>query len=534
MATSRRAGSGTACSASSGADPGERAVRFLNNLQHTGDFAGEPFRLRPWQEAPIRKLFGTTRPDGRRRYRKTFWALPRKQGKTELVAGSALYLMMGQGKPNRRIYTAAGDTKQAALIFGAACDMIRADPVLDARTVIYKSYRRIEYPEGESTLEVLSSVPRSKHGLGPTDVLIDEYHVVDEELINVLVTGFAARREPLLWMITTAGCNRFSACYREWQYALRVRDDPSIDPEYLPIIYAADPGDDWQDEATWFKAMPALGDFCDLDFIRSEFRSAKERPGEENRVRNLYLNQWVEQAVRWISPDAWDACRAEVVEADYEGRECYAGLDLSSKHDLTALALAFPNDRGGYDLLLYFWLPGESIDARVKSDKVEYDVWVRQGFIEKTEGARIDYDAIRDRIEDLATRFEILGLAFDPQFAGQLANQLHRNGNGLPVIETPNNHTNLNPAALEFERLVAEQKLAHPGNPVMDWCVDNVAITKRLEMILPSKAKSNERIDGVMAAVMALAAALKDDDRGEVDSVYDDRGITFLDRRRGW
>lgn len=289
-------------------DLGTRAVRFLNNLTHTGDYAGQPFDLRPWQSEPVHKLFGTVRPDGTRQYRKSFWALPRKQGKTEVVAGGGLYLLMGQGRANQKIYTASGDVDQASLIFQAAVDMIRNDPVLERETVVYEGYKRIDFPRGNSSLKVLSRVPKSKHGLGPTAVLIDEFHVVDEELVNVLTTGFGARKDPLTWMITTAGHDLTSLCYDEWQYAVKVRDDPSLDPTYLPVIFAADKEDDWKDEKTWHKAMPALGDFCDLQFIREECKKAIERPRFENTFRQLYLNQWTEQASRWLQTDRWKEC----------------------------------------------------------------------------------------------------------------------------------------------------------------------------------------------------------------------------------
>lgn len=508
MPRSRTSGAG--CSTSS-VDPGERAVRFLNNLTHTGDYSGQPFHLRTWQETPLRKLFGTLRPDGTRRYRKTFWALPRKQGKTEIVAGGGLFLLMGQGRTNQQIYTASGDAEQASLIFRAACQMIRNDPALDAATVIYDGYKRIDFPAGNSFLKVLSSVPKSKHGLGPTAVLIDEFHVVDEELVNVLTTGFGARKDPLTWMITTAGWNRHSLCFDEWQYAVRVRDGLVDDPTYLPVIYAADPEDDWHDEAVWRKAMPALGDFCNLDFIREEHRKAVERPRFENAFRQLYMNQWTEQAQRWIGLDAWDACGDETLSLDdYEGRPCYGGLDLSSKHDLTALCLAFPNDDGGFDLFWWFWLPGDSAAERERVDRVPYPQWVREGRIVKTEGKRIDYDEIRDQVEQLHTRFQIVGLGYDPQHAGQLANQLYKDGDGVAVVEYPNTFTRMNEPSAEFERLVAEGLIKHDGHPVARWNVANAAVAEKSGLILPSKIKSSERIDGVVAAVMAIGVAIAD------------------------
>lgn len=289
-------------------NPGDRAVRFLNRLTHTGDYSGVPFNLRPWQAEPIRKLFGTLRPDGTRQYRKTFWALPRKQGKTEVIGAGGLCLLMGQGRKNQKIYTAAGDVEQASLIFQAAVDMIRNDPELESHTVIYEGYKRIDFPRGNSSLKVLSSVPKSKHGLGPTAVLIDEYHVVNEELVNVLTTGFGARKDPLTWMITTAGHDTTSLCYDEWEHAVKVRDGTIKDPTYLPVIFAADPEDDWRDEATWYKAMPALGDFCSVEFIREECAKAIARPRFENTFKQLYLNLWTQQASRWLQVERWKEC----------------------------------------------------------------------------------------------------------------------------------------------------------------------------------------------------------------------------------
>jgi phage terminase large subunit-like protein len=290
-------------------DPGERSIRFINKLTHTGDYSGRPFALRPWQAAPIRKLFGTLRPGTNlRQYRKTFWALPRKQGKTEVVAAGSLYLMMGQGRPNQRIFTASGDKGQAALIFDAAAEMIANDRVLSARTIVYHGRKEIEYPDNRSMLRVLSKVPKSKHGLGPTAVLLDELHIIDELLVNILTTGFGARLDPLTWMITTAGHDIHSLCYDEWSYAEKVRDGEIDDPTYLPVIYAAPKGADWHSEDVWRAAMPALGDFCSLDFIREEHRKAVERPRFENTFRQLYLNQWTEQAERWLSVDRWKAC----------------------------------------------------------------------------------------------------------------------------------------------------------------------------------------------------------------------------------
>lgn len=517
-----------ACSASS-ADQGERAVRFLNNLTHTGDFSGEPFDLRPWQADPIRRLFGTLRPDGTRRYRKTFWALPRKQGKTEVVAGGGLYLLMGQGRRNQRIYTGSGDKEQAGLIFAAACEMIGNDPELAARTLIYSSEKRIEYPEGNSKLTVLSSVPKNKHGLGPTAVLLDEYHVIDEELVNVLTTGFGARKDPLTWMITTAGWDRHSLCYDEWQYALKVRDGVIDDPTYLPVIYAADPGDDWTAEATWRKAMPALGDFCNLQTIREECEKAQARPRFENTFKQLYLNLWTEQAVRWLSMDRWAECGGDVDPDDLEGRRCYGGLDLAQTYDLTAFVLIFPDGEGGYDVLCRFWAPEDGPWRQDPRTRELYSMWARQGHLTLTPGDSTDYGFVEHEIVSLAERHEMSNLFADRAFASMLATRL-QDDHGLPVAFLPQSFLALNGPTLEAERLVLARQIRHGDNPVLTWCASNVAIRKNASgLVMLDKAKSTGRIDGMAALVNAIAAATAGGESASAEpSTYEDNDLFLL------
>jgi phage terminase large subunit-like protein len=526
VAKRSRATSGPACSASR-VDPGERAVRFLNNLTHTGDFAGEPFALRPWQEAPVRRLFGAMRPDGvTRQYRKTFWALPRKQGKTEVVAGGGLFLLMGQGKPNRKVYTASGDTKQAKLIFDAACDMIGADPTLEANTVIYSGYKRIEYPAGRSTLEVLSSVPKSKHGLGPTDVLIDEFHVVDEKLVNVLTTGFGARKDPLTWMITTAGHDRTSLCWDEWQYALNVLNGVIDDPTYLPVIFAADPKDDWNDEAVWRKAMPALGDFCSLEFIREEYRKAKERPRFQNSFRQLYLNQWTEQAERWLDVGRWNEC-GTLDPATLPGRECYAGLDLGVTGDMAALGMAFPNELGGYDLAARFWVPRDGAWRDEKYNSVNYDLWEKLGFLTFTDGEATDFDRIEDDLvaQDALTPFR--KLFADRAYATQMLHRLQNVHGWNNVFGVPQGPVTLNEPMVRLENMILSREVRHANNPVLTWNVANATARKGSTGLMHlDKSSRTNRIDGLAGVLNGLVAAVADGDAG--GSVYDGRGIVFV------
>lgn len=518
--------SGTTSSASL-VNAGDRAVNFLNKLTHTGDYAGEPFRLRPWQEEPIRRLFGELRPDGTRAYRKTFWALPRKQGKTELVAGGGLYLLLGQGRRNQRVYTASGDVKQAALIFGAARDMIRDSPYWSNRTVIYDGYKRIDHPESNSSLEVLSSVPKSKHGLGPTAVLIDEYHVVDEELVNVLTTGFGARKDPLTWMITTAGHDQTSACFDEWQYARKVRDGEIEDPTYLPVIFEAAPEDDWRDEAVWRKAMPALGDFCNLEFIRDECKKAQSQPRFENTFRQLYLNQWTEQASRWLQVDRWKEC-GTLDLADLEGRECYAGLDLGVVGDMSALVLAFPNDLGGLDVLPRFWVPRKGRWQNEPRNKVLYRLWERQGFLTFTEGESTDFDQVEADIVELNDRYPFMHLLADRAYATLLLSRL-ANSHGMKVEGIAQGPITLNEPMVKVEAMILDGILRHANSPVLTWNISNATVVvSRTGLMHLDKSATTSRIDGLAALINATAGFVRDG--GE--SYSSESPLVFIGPRR--
>jgi phage terminase large subunit-like protein len=504
------------------------AVRFFENLTHTGDYAGEPFNLRAWQSEPVRKVFGTLRKDGTRQYRKTFWALPRKQGKTELVAAAAIYLLLGQGKSNQRIYTASGDVEQAALIFGAACQMIRNDPDLDDLVVIYEGYKRIDYPAGNSSLKVLSSVPKSKHGLGPTAVLFDEYHVIKEELVNVLTTGFAARKDPLVWMITTAGWDRESLCYDEWQYALKVRDGVIEDPNYLPVIYAADPEDDWTDETVWHKAMPALEDFCSLEFIRDEFKKARERPRFENTFRQLYLNQWTEAAQRWLSTEQWAKGSEAFDEREFEGSFCYGGLDLGVTGDMSALALAFPDADGGVSLVCRYWVPERGRWRKEpKSDEL-YKRWQKAGWMTFTQGDVTDYQQIEDEIVELNSRFPIRMLLADRAYATQLLVRLAERIGQDTVRGIPQGPITLNEPMRRVEELVVSEKIRHGGHPVLAWNVANATVARnRTGLMYLDKGASTLRIDGLAAAVNAMRGVVDNENRPE-QNIYNERGLMCL------
>lgn len=286
----------------------DRAVAVINRLTHTGDFAGQPFTLRKWQERDIIRPLFRTRADGLRQYRTCLLMMPRKQGKTEIAAAIAVYCLLFDAEQGE-IYLAAADREQASKVFQAMLAMIRNDPELECQVEIIESQKRIVYRKRGSFCRAISAEAFSKHGFNASVVIYDELHCApNRELWDVLVTSQGGRLQPLMIAISTAGYDRHSILWEIYCHAKRVKENPAIDPTFLPIIYEASPDDDWTDERVWKKANPALGDFRSLEDMRIACARAKEIPAQENTFKRLFLNCWTEQATRWIPVAAWDAC----------------------------------------------------------------------------------------------------------------------------------------------------------------------------------------------------------------------------------
>lgn len=482
-------------------DAADRAVAFFAEcLTHvTGEWRGQPFILSDWQAKIVRDIFGWKRPDGTRRYRTVFVAVPRKAGKTTLAAGLALYALFADNEPGAQAINAAADREQAALCFEAAKGMVQAEPALESRSTAYK--RSIVVPNTGSSYKVLSSEAYSKHGLSCSYIGADELHAwPDRELWDVLTTSTGARRQPLTVVTTTAGFDRHSICYEQWDYAIKVRDGIIEDPSFLPCIFAADVDDDWKDPKTWYKAHPGLGVSVKLEYMAAECAKAQALASYENTFRRLLLNQWTESDVRWLSMDAWDACGQEL--PDLEGRDCYAALDLSTTTDISALVLAFPIGNTVH-LLPFFFVPTENSERRARKDRVPYPAWIQQGHITATPGAVIDYDVIRARINQLAEKYVIKEVAVDRWNATQISTQLA--GDGFEVIGFGQGFASMAGPCQDLERRVLGKTINHGNNPVLRWMASNV--TTEIDAagnMKPSKKKSTERIDGVVSTLMAL------------------------------
>jgi phage terminase large subunit-like protein len=492
---------------------GARAVRLINQLTHTkGKFASQSFDLRPWQVKIVKKLF-TTKKDGLRQFRTCLLMLPRKNGKSELAAALAIYFLLFDGEIGAEVYSAAADKDQAALVFNVAAQMIRNDPELAAQCEIIDSQKRIVHRKSGSFYRAISAEAYSKHGFNASVVIYDELHAApNRELWDVLATSQGARSQPMMIAITTAGFDRHSILWELYSHAKNVAENPELDPTFLPLLFEAPMDADWTDEKVWHQANPALGDFRSLEEMRIAAQRAKAIPAQQNTFRRLYLNQWTEQDERWLDMATWDTCGGAVDLESLAGRECYAGLDLASTRDVTAFVLVFPDGEGGYDVVPQFWVPADTMADRVRRDRVPYDQWHRDGYLRTTDGNVCDYDRIREDIRDLAERFDIREIAYDRWGATQLVTQLQADGaNCVPLGQ---GFGSMSSPTKELDKLIASASVRHGGHPVLRWMAGNVAIEQDAAgNVKPSKKKSTEKIDGIVALIMAVDRATRNTDR---------------------
>ena len=512
-------------------DAADYAVMFIESLCHTkGTWAGKPFELIDWQEQIIRDLFGVLKPNGYRQFNTAYIEIPKKQGKSELAAAVALLLLCGDGEERAEVYGCAADRNQAKIVFDVAVDMVRFCPALSKRVKILESQKKITYLPTNSSYQVLSADVANKHGFNTHGVIFDELHTQpNRNLFDVMLQGSGdARMQPLYFLITTAGNDTNSICYEVHQKAIDIAEGRKVDPTFYSVIYGAAEDEDWTDPKVWKKANPSLGITVGIDKVKAACESAQQNPGEENAFRQLRLNQWVKQSVRWMPMDKWDACAFPVSEDDLEGRICYGGLDLSSTTDITAFALVFPplDEEDKYYILPYFWIPEETLDLRVRRDHVPYDLWERQGTLMTTEGNVVHYGYIEKFIERLGEKFNIREIAFDRWGAVQMVQNLE--GMGFTVVPFGQGFKDMSPPTKELMKLVLEEKIAHGGHPVLRWMMDNIFIrTDPAGNIKADKEKSTEKIDGAIATIMGLDRAIRcGNDTGA--SVYDSRGLLFI------
>jgi phage terminase large subunit-like protein len=456
------------------------------------------------------------------------------------VAGLGLYALLADGELAPEVICAASTRDQAGIVWDIGRRMILLDKRLQRQTRINHTAKSIT---GDGvmggTMKAVAGEAGPLHGTNPSVALVDELHTQPNgELLESLDTGQGSRRQPLMFTITTADYERESPCNAKYRYATRVRTEELHDPHFLPVIFEAAADDDWTSPATWAKANPNLGVSVTREFMQRQCRKAVEEPGYENSFKRLHLNIRTQQDIRWLQLHRWDlggaddpvAWRREQLER-LAGRECFAGLDLSSTSDLTALVLLFPesDDQDGdappqrFTVLPWFWTPEDQAHKRERRAGIPYVTWSRQGFMELTPGDEVDYEQVRHRILDLADRFAIVELAADRLFQGAYLCQKLREDDGLPVIAFGQGFASMAAPCAEFGKLVNRGTILHGGNPALRWQAGNVTVAlDAAGNMKPDRRKSTEKIDGVVCCIMALARAIA---APEYRSVYEARDM---------
>ena len=493
-------------------------IEFIGLLKHTGDFYGQPFKLIDWQREVISDVYGTVDDQGLRQYRNVYLEIPKKNGKTELVAGLGIDHLVND-PPGGQIYCCAAEKEQAGLVYMAAKQMIEQDPDLDEDQggilKVIDSKKVIVNIETGTFLRVLSAEAFSKHGINPSVVIFDELHAQpNRDLWDTMSFGSgSARKEPLLWTITTAGDDpdRHSIGWEIHDMARKIIAGEIVDPSWYAKIYCAPEDADIYDEAIWFEANPSLGVSVSLETLRKEAISARNSESTERLFRWLRLNQWVSlKRVGWLPLSLWDNTQRDWTAAEMAGKYCYMGLDLSSTIDLTAIALLFPPQSGLNEWRCTFrtFVPIEGMNERIRRDKAPYADFVKSGHLTTTDGDAVDYETVQLEIEALARQFKVKWLCADKWNSTMMTQTLAKKG--IKTVEIEQTMSGMSPAMKEIERMLRTGELTHDNNPLVRWCFGNVIVATDGNLnIKPMKNKSIEKIDPIVALIDAMAAAIK-------------------------
>jgi len=499
---------------------GERAVKFLRFLKHpNSDQPKSAFQLYDWQERIVRRIYGPRHPDGRRVVKTVFLMLPRGNRKTSLAAALALLHTIGPEKvPAGQVIFAASDREQAGIGFTEAANIVRTDARLIAATKIYDAHngvKRILYPQQGVSLQAVSSDGKAQHGKTPSFVLIDEIHAWQgRDLWEAIKSGMGKRPGSLMVIATTAGRGNENLGYELYDYARRVATGEIVNPEFLPIIFEAEPGDDWQDEAVWHKVNPGLKHgFPDLGGLRTMAREAEHRPQERFAFQQFHLNVWMAASRDPLFDMAvYDSRRFDIDFTDLESLPCYLGVDMSVNGDLTAIVAAWRHDDGTITVHPHFFVPGDELQGRAERDGVPYVRWRDEGLITTIDGPVIEPEAVEDAIREIAATYDVREIAFDPAKAHRV--MMHLMDEGLPVIEMRQGILTMGPATGDLERTVNGLKIRHNGHPILRHHFDSVVASRNdTGLTRMHKAKRTDRIDGAVAAAMAVSRAVANDNQ---------------------
>ncbi|MFH1672931.1 MAG: terminase TerL endonuclease subunit [Pseudomonadota bacterium] len=519
----------------------ERVKTFIENLTFSkGVWTGEKFMLLPWQwEKVIAPAFGTLREDGNRQYRFVYIEIPKKQGKTELGAAIALYMLCADHEGKPECFSAAGDREQAGLVYSAAAEMVKRSPELSKFLKVLDSRKRIVNPRNNGFYQVLSSESELQHGLSPSAIIFDELHAQPtDRLWNVLTSGtHYARKQQIVVVLTTAGIYDKNSIW--WKIRTRAQQiDQGIieQPDFLPVLFIADPDkDDPADEELWKRVNPSLGQIFTINKIREDYEAVKNDPVEYQNFLRFRLNIPIKSLSRWMPMEKWDECDAEPDLNALKGRACYGGLDLASKIDLAALVLVFPplEDGGAWDVLARFYCPEDGIMKRSRTDKVHYDIWEKQGFLTSTPGNVVDYEWIEKDIIQASKDYDLREIGYDSWNATATATRIMEKLNptnsdsGFQMVEVRQGAKSLNEPAKDLLVHVMTEKIRHGGNPILRWCADNLVMRADANgNVAPDKQKATDKIDGMVSLIMAWGRAMGK--KSPMVSGYEGRSVSEI------
>ena len=491
---------------------------FATLLLAEGEHAGKPLILQPWQRFIVGSIFGWQSWDADanayyRRFRTAYVEIGKGNGKSPLAAGIALYLTTCDDEPSAEVYFGAVTRSQAKICFRDAVRFVESTPEL--RDIMQVQAHAINYDRGGSFITTVSSEGRSLDGKRVHAAIIDELHEhPSAEVVDKMRAGTKGRRQALIFEITNSGYNRESVCYKHHEASQAVLNNTTPNDTWFSYVSHCDEGDDpLNDESVWVKANPNIGVSITRKYLREQVAEAKAIPTRRNIVLRLNFCEWTQSDIRWTDLDKWDKGDAKLPEV--EELTWYAGLDLSTTTDLSALVLVAKHE-GKVLVRPYFWTPLENIRSRAEKDRVPYDVWVREGYMRATEGNIVDYDAIRADINLIAERYRLGTIRYDRWNATQITTQLA--DDGFQMMAFGQGFASMSAPTKELERLIAGEQLVHGGNPVLRWMASNVvAQTDAAGNVKLDKGKSTERIDGIVALVMALAGLTTDDAEQEMD-----------------
>jgi phage terminase large subunit-like protein len=498
----------------------ERVCKFAELLPHTkGPLAGTLLRLEPWQSFILTTVFGWLKPNGKRRFRRTYAEVPRGNGKTSVSVAPALYMLAADGDGGAEVYSAARTRDQAKIPFAMGQQIVRKSPDMQKFLGVEALAHRIVHQASGSFFEALSADADSLDGKNVSFGLIDELHAHrGREVFDAIETGAGKRDQSLMWSITTAGADKTGIAYEQRAYTLNILKGTIEDEAHFGVVYTIDDGDDWTDEAIWRKANPNYGVSVEPDFIAGMCRKAMQSPASQAAFLTKHLNVWIATDQALYDMRAWERCKDETLELDdFEGERCIIAVDLASKTDLAPVLLLF--ERNG--ILIPFvrsYLPEAAIE---ESRNASYRGWQIQGHLTVTDGDVIDLQRIQDDILELATRFEVEAVAYDPWQATQLA--LNLQANGANVLEYRQTVQNFSEPTKELDARMRSRGIAHDGNPVLAWCLGNiVGHYDAKENVYPKKERPENKIDAGIALIMALGVKLKGEIEPIVTSPWED------------